>query len=284
MRIALTGGSGKLGRHVLKYLRDAGHSVTNLDRVGSRGEDFIPVDLSDYGQVVDALMGTDGHDGPYDSVVHLAAIPAPGFATNAALFANNMVSTFNVLNAAIKVGIRNIVYASSETVLGLPFEIAPPYLPVDERYPARPESTYSLVKTLEEHMAGQFTRWHPDLKIFALRFSNVQEPQDYAEFPTWQGDPEARKWNLWGYIDARDGGQAVLRALQSDRMGFDTFIIAAADTVMDIPSAELAATVFPEVELPRPLEGYETLLGIDHAREVLGFEPEHYWRTEPGLS
>jgi UDP-glucose 4-epimerase len=173
------------------------------------------------------------------------------------------------------------VWASSETVLGLPFRTPPPYIPVDEEYPARPESTYSLVKHLEEQMAAQFCRWHPELKMIGLRFSNVMDPEDYAEFPTFDADPRARSWNLWGYIDARDGAQAVRRALAYETRGVDVFVIANADTVMSRSSASLAAEVFPGVPVTKELGEHETLLSIDKARRVLGYEPEHSWRGTP---
>ena len=189
-----------------------------------------------------------------------------------------MNATFNVFWAAVRLGIRRVVYASSETVLGLPFDVPPPFIPVDEDYPPRPESVYSLVKTLEEQLARELVRWHPDLSITALRFSNVMVPEDYAEFPSFDHDATLRKWNLWGYIDARDGAQAVQKALENAATGFDRFIIAAADTVMTRPNAELIAEVFPDVPVTRGVGENETLLSFDHAREVLGFDPQHSWR------
>jgi len=278
MRIALTGASGKLGAVVARELRAHGWDVIGMDVVGTRAPDFVQVDLTDYGQVVDALTAVgDRHDG-IDAVVHLGAVPAPGIRTDVATFHNNMPVTFNVFWAAVRLGIRRIVYASSETVLGLPFDVPPPYIPVDEEYPARPESVYSLVKTLEEQLARELVRWHPDLSITALRFSNVMVPEDYAAFPSFDADVLRRKWNLWGYIDARDGAQAVERALQVAKPGFDRFIIAAADTVMSRPNAELIAEVFPGVPVTREVGPNETLLSIDHARKVLGFDPQHSWR------
>ena len=277
MRIALTGSSGKLGTVVARELRTAGHDVIGLDVVGTRGHDFVQVDLTDYGQVVDALTAVnDRHDG-FDAVVHLGAIPAPGIRSDVATFHNNMAATFNVFWAAVRLGIRRIVYASSETVLGLPFDAPPPYIPVDEEYAPRPESVYSLVKTLEERMAVELVRWHPDLSITAFRFSNVMVPEDYAEFPSFDADARLRKWNLWGYIDARDGAQAVQRALEVAPTGFETYIIAAADTVMSRPNAELVAEVFPGVET-REFDEHETLLSIGKARRILGYEPQHSWR------
>jgi nucleoside-diphosphate-sugar epimerase len=278
MRIAVTGGSGKLGRAVVAALTDAGHAVLNLDRSGTRGDSFTEVDFTDYGQAADALFGIDNrHDG-LDAVVHLAAAPAGGILPDAATFANNMLSTFNVFQAARRAGIKKIVYASSETLLGIPFEIDPPYIPVDEKYPSRPESVYAVVKHLEEELAIKLTRWDPELRITALRFSNVMDVADYANFPGYQQDASLRSWNLWGYIDSRDGAQAVLRALEAQEKGFDTFIIAAADTVMERPNSELVAEVFPDVTVIRQLGDNETLLSIDKAREVLGYAPQHSWR------
>lgn len=278
MRIALTGSSGKLGRVVARELRASGYDVIGMDLAGDRGPGFVQVDLTDYGQVVDAFTAVgDQHDG-VDAVVHLGAIPAPGIRTDVATFHNNMPATFNVFWAAVRLGITRIVYASSETVLGLPFDVPPPYVPVDEEYPARPESVYSLVKTLEEQLATELVRWHPDLSITALRFSNVMVPEDYAAFPSFDADALARKWNLWGYIDARDGAQAVQRALEVAPTGFETYIIAAADTVMSRPNTELLAEVFPGVPVTREVGPNETLLSIDKARRVLGYVPQHSWR------
>lgn len=280
MKIALTGGSGKLGHVVVDRLRSEGHDVWNLDRVGDRDPGFIQTDLTDYGQVIDALAGVDDRYDGIDGVVHLGAIPAPGMAPDSATFRNNMLSTYSIFEAARKLGIHRIVYASSETVLGLPFDIDPPYIPVDEEYEARPESTYSLVKHLEEQMARQLCRWNPELSISAFRFSNVMLPEDYARFPSFDADPRLRKWNLWGYIDARDGAQAVEKALTAARPGFEAYIIAAADTVMSRSSASLAAEVFPGVEVTKELGEHETMLGIDKARRLLGYEPQYTWRQK----
>ena len=279
MRVVVTGGSGKLGRSVVRRLSEDGHEVTNLDRTGERGRGFTEVDLRNYGQVVDVFLGLEDRHAGFDAVVHLAAIPAPGHAPDAATFENNMQATYNVFQAARRAGIKKIVYASSETVLGLPFDVDPPYIPVDEEYPARPESTYSLVKHLEEQMAIQLTRWDPELSITGLRFSNVMDPADYEAFPAFDADATLRKWNLWGYIDGRDGAQAVARALENAKPGFEAFIIANEDTVMSRSSASLAAEVFPNVKVVKELGEHETMLSIDKAKRLLGYAPEHSWRT-----
>lgn len=281
-RVAVTGSSGKLGRAVVDHLLEQGWDVIALDRVASPRADVVSsvVELTDFGQAVEALSGIDDRHHGVEALVHLAAIPAPGLLPNAATFANNITASYNAYSAALRAGVRKIVWASSETVLGLPFDEPPPYLPVDEEYQPRPNSTYSLVKTLEEELARQLCRWHPDLSMTGLRFSNVMYPEDYAQFPSYDADPQLRRWNLWGYIDARDGAQAVHRALTNGTVGADVFIIANADTVMSRPNDALLGEVFPDVRLTRPVGPHETLLSIDKARRVLGYEPQHSWRDE----
>lgn len=280
-KVVVTGGSGKLGRACVAHLLERGWDVLNVDRTAPPQWicPFLRVDLTDAGQAAEVLSSVEGHHSSIDAVVHLAAIPSSGILTDAATFHNNMLVTYNVFAGALRAGVNNIVWASSETVLGLPFVTPPPYLPVDEEYPPRPESTYSLVKVLEEQMAAQLCRRNPKLKMIGLRFSNVMNPEDYAAFPAFQPDPQLRRWNLWGYIDARDGAQAVRRALEHEDPGFEVFVIANADTVMTRPSRELAAEVFPTVQYREGSGANDTLLSIDKARRVLGYEPEHSWRT-----
>ncbi|GAA2907939.1 UDP-glucose 4-epimerase [Actinoplanes cyaneus] len=279
-RIAVTGGSGKLGRFVVKDLSDHGYEVVNLDLVAPREPEcpFLRVDLTDYGQVVEALTAIDSRYTGIDAVVHLAAIPGPGVVPNAATFANNITASYNVFAAARAAGIERVVWASSETLLGLPFDTPPPYLPVDEEYAARPETSYSLAKHLDEQMAAQFCRWNPSLTMVGLRFSNVMEPADYEAFPSFDADPRQRIWNLWGYIDGRDGAQAVRLALGYDRPGVEIFVIANADTVMSRRTADLAAEYFPDIPVTRELGEHETLLSIEKARRLLGYQPQHTWR------
>jgi nucleoside-diphosphate-sugar epimerase len=281
--VVVTGGSGKLGRAVVRELVEHGYDVTNVDLAPSRDElaPLVRADLTDFGQALEALAGVDEHPRA-DAVVHLAAIPAPGLVPNHAVFATNTLSTYNVFEAARRLGIRNVVWASSETVLGLPFDTPPPYIPVDEDYPGRPETAYSLSKLVGETMAGQFCRWDPEAKIIGLRFSNVMEPEEYEAFPGFDADAAARKWNLWAYIDARDGAQAVRRALEADRTGADVFVIANADTVMSRANAELVAEVFPGVPFADGGDPNATLLSIEKARRELGYEPRHSWRPAGG--
>ena len=275
MRIAVTGGTGKAGRWVVDDLREHGNDVLNVDwrpDGGTQGRTLV-ADLTDPGQAFDALAGMD-------AIVHLAAIPAPGLRPETETFRINAVSTYNAFAAAVAHHVRRVVWASSETVLGLPFDTPPPYVPVDEDYPPRPESTYSLVKTMEEAMAAQLCRWDPELKMFGLRFSNVMRPEDYAGFADFQDDAALRKWNLWGYIDARDGAHAIRLALESDLTGCEIFVIANADTVMERSNTDLLAECFPDVEVRGDIGPNDTLLSIDKARRLLGYQPQHSWRDE----
>ena len=284
-KIVVTGGSGKLGRACVKDLLAHGHEVFNVDRVAPV-ESICPLilaDLADFGQAVDAFSSRPGENagrGNFDAIVHLAAIPAPHLFTDAVVFENNTLSTYNVFASAWRLGIKNIVWASSETVLGLPFDTPPPYAPGDEEYAGRPETAYSLSKLLGEEMAKQFCRWEPTMKIIGLRFTNVMEPRDYERFADFQKNPSMRKWNLWGYIDARDGAQAIRRAVEAPLTGADGFIIANAETVMKRSSEQLMADVFPGVPVKKKLGANETLLSIEKAKRVLGYQPEHSWRKE----
>jgi nucleoside-diphosphate-sugar epimerase len=281
-RVVVTGGSGKLGRACVQELVEHGYEVFNVDLVAPRETHcpFIEADLRDFGQVLQVLSQVDDQYDAVDAVVHLAAIPAPGLTPNATVFECNTMSTYNVFEAVRRLGIKNIVWASSETVLGLPFDKDPPYVPVDEDYASRPETAYSLSKLVGEEMARQFCRWDPELKIVCLRFSNVMEPGDYAAFSGFDSDSATRRWNLWGYIDSRDGAQAVRRSLEATISGMEIFIIANADTVMSRANGQLVAEAFPGVPYRATAGPNDTLLSIDKARRLLGYEPRWGWRDQ----
>jgi nucleoside-diphosphate-sugar epimerase len=281
-RILVTGGSGKLGRAVLKDLAANGYDVVNVDQTVHPDVTCrtVRLDLTSYGQALEAVMGeTNEIGGRFDAVVHLAAIPAPGQFANSRTFHNNVPTSYNVFEACRVAGVKTVVFASSETVLGLPFETPPPYVPVDEEYVPRPETAYSLGKLLDETMAAQYCRWDAELKMVGLRFSNVMYVEDYARFPAFDADARARKWNLWGYIDARDGAQAVRRGIEAEFKGFEAFIIANADTVMKRSNSSLMAEVFPNVPHKSALSTNGTLLAIDKARRMLDYNPQHSWRN-----
>jgi nucleoside-diphosphate-sugar epimerase len=278
MKIVVTGGSGKAGRAVVRDLVEHGHEVLNVDLVPSPDPvaPYLPADLTDLGQAVEALRAVELLPG-VEAVVHLAAIPAGDRATPEVILRQNVSSTYNVFSAAALLGLRRVVWASSETTLGLPFATPPDYAPVDEAHFPRPESSYALSKVLGEQMAEQFSRW-TGMPILGLRLSNVMERADYAQFEGWQDDPQARRWNLWGYVDESHVAESARLALEADVRGAEAFVIAAADTVMRRPSRELLAEVFPGVPVRGDLPEHGTLLGIEKARRVLGYEPAFSWR------
>ena len=148
-----------------------------------------------------------------------------------ALITNNVTASINVFDAARAAKIRNVVWASSETLLGIPMgEHHPPYLPVDEESAVRPQSSYSLARRSRRRWRATSRAGTRQLKMIGLRFSNVMDETDYPAYP-WDDDPEAKTFNLWSYIDSRDGAQAVRKALESELTGFEAFIIASPDTV-----------------------------------------------------
>ncbi len=274
MKTVVTGGTGKAGRWAVKHLRETGHDVLNVDWThdGSAYGLCLVADLTDPGECFDALAGAE-------AVVHLAAIPAPQVRPASETFRINMLSTYNVFAAAEAHGVSRVVYASSETILGLPFDEPPAFAPIDETHPSRPESSYSLAKLAGEIIAEQFAR-RTGTPHVGLRISNIMEPHDYEAFPGYWDDATLRKWNLWGYVDARDVALACELGLTADVEGHEIAIIAAADTCMTRDSASLMAEVFPSVPLTRELQGRETMLSIDHARELLGYEPRYSWSDE----
>lgn len=272
-RIAVTGGTGKAGVATVHHLRDLGHDVVDIDIATSAHPDepTLVADLTDYGACIEALDG-------FDVVVHLAAIPAPNILTDSETFRINTMSTYNVFSAAVRLGLTRVVWASSETLIGLPFDREQPrFAPIDESHPRLPEFHYALSKLVGEEMAEQFARWS-GIPFVALRISNIMRTEDYQRFPGFWDDPTIRAWNLWGYVDAADVAHAVHRSLMADIEGANAFIVAAADTCMTTPSADLMARVYPDVPMTRPVAGHETLLSIDKARRLLGYDPTHSWR------
>jgi nucleoside-diphosphate-sugar epimerase len=275
MRICVTGASGKAGRAAVAELLAHGYDVTATDLAPGPDDLGVPLlraDLTDYGQTIEVLHGAE-------AVVHLANIPAPGIHTPAVTLTANTAMNSNVFLGAAQLGLGRVVWASSETTLGLPFDTPPRYAPVDEAHFPLPTSTYALSKVVAETMAEHVAAWS-GIPFVGLRLSNIFLIEDYARVPGFWADPHARKWNLWGYIDVRDVGAACRLALDAPVKGSDNFIIAAADTVMNRPSAELLREVFPAVELSREIGEFDTLLAIDRARAVLGFAPRYSWRDQ----
>jgi nucleoside-diphosphate-sugar epimerase len=281
--IGVTGSSGKLGRATRARLTAEGHRVVGFDIGASPSPDSVRVDLTDYGQTLDSLLGVTARHSGLDALVHLAAIPVNGIVPDATTFHNNVTATFNLFHAAHRAGIPTIVYASSITAMGFPFDVAPDHLPLDEQSTSA-RNTYGLGKVAEEAIAAQLVSWGAGMSITALRFTNVVEAGEYGAFVERSDDPAYRSDLMWSYIDARDGAAAISLALTNAAPGFEIYNIAAADTGLSIPSAELVAQAYPGVRMTRPLHGFETVMSIDKAKTRLGFAPEHDWRTESGSS
>jgi nucleoside-diphosphate-sugar epimerase len=290
MRIFFTGGSGKAGQHVVAHLADRGHHVTNADLapLGHPGVVDLTVDLTDAGDVYSAMAGTADLDDldlaeppTYDAVVHFAAIPRIGLRSDASTYATNTLSTYNVLEAATRLGVGKIVFASSETTYGICFaqgERKPLYVPVDEEHPTVPEDSYAMSKVASETTARSFhARTGAD--VYGLRINNVIEPHEYTElFPSFLSEPSRRRRNLFAYIDVRDLGQLVQRCLEVDGLGFEIFNVANADMSVASTTQEIIEQFYPGVEVRRPMGRDETFYAIDKARGVLGWEPQHSWR------
>jgi nucleoside-diphosphate-sugar epimerase len=278
MHIAVTGSSGLLGRATVDRLRADGHTVLGIDLAGAAGEGFTRVDLTDYGQTLDSMLGITARHTGLDAIVHLAAIPVNGLVPDATTFHTNMAVSFNVFFAAMRAKVRTIVYASSITAMGFPFEEAPPSLPVDELATAA-NNTYGLGKVLEEAMAAQLVRWDPALSITALRYTNVVPADGYDSFER-ADDPAYRRDLIGSYVDARDGALAVALALQHAQPGFEVYNVAAPDSGLTIPSAELASAWFPGTPVTKQLGEFESLMSTDKAQQRLGFEAKHLWREQ----
>ncbi len=290
MRILFTGGTGKAGRHVVPYLVEQGHQVTNLDKVplGHPGVADLRVDLTDAGQVFSAfqaLASMDELDLPevprYDAVVHFAAVPAILIEPDAATYANNVLSTYHVLEAAVKLGIPKVVFASSETTYGICFaqgERTPLYVPVDEEHPTVPEDAYATSKVANEVTARSFQA-RSGIDVYGLRINNVIEPHEYAEmFPDFLTEPARRRRNVFAYIDARDLGLMVQRCLETDGLGYEVFNVANADMSVAATTDEVIAEFYDGVEVRKEMGRDETFYSIDKGRRMLGYEPVHSWR------
>ena len=273
--VVVTGSSGKAGRAIIKDLVQD-YQIVTVDLLNTPDDQpktkvHYKADLTDLGQCYDVLRGAD-------MLVHMANIPAPGIFAEGRTFNENTSMNYNLFQAATDLKLERVVWASSETTLGLPFDIAPKYAPVDEAHFPLPESSYALSKVLTEQMAEQFNRW-TNIPFIGLRFSNILNAESYQSFPEtcWKNVME-RKWNLWGYIDEQDVALSCRKGLTANISGSENFIIAANDTVMNRPSRALMAEVFPTVSIAEDLTEYGTLLGNQKAKDLLDFNPQVSWR------
>jgi len=289
-RILFTGGSGKAGKHVIAYLLDQGHHVLNVDLtpLDNPKVDTLFADITQSGQMFNALTSysswsdLDSGEGPpaFDAIVHFAAVPRIRLWPDDETFRVNTVGTYNVIEAGIKLGVRKIIIASSETTYGVCFadgRVNPHSLPLEEDYDVDPMDSYGLSKVLNEVTARSFQR-RSGADIYALRIGNVIEPHEYDRFPDFFANPEQRRRNAFCYIDARDLGQIVHRCLETSGLGFQVFNAGNDTNSANIPSAELAERFFPGIPVTRPMGEHEALFSNRKIREVLGFVEEHNWR------
>ena len=289
-RIVFTGGTGKAGRHVIAHLFAKGHQILNVDLkpLDQRGVNTLIADLTDSGQAFNALtshFGFPGFEGgqpaaPPDAVVHFAAIPRVLIAPDNVTFAANVSSTYNVIEAAMKLGVRKVVIASSETTYGVCFAEGDKdfhSFPLEEDYDVDPMDSYGLSKVCNEKTARAFAlRYGAD--IYALRIGNVIEPDEYAQFAGFQADPMIRKRNAWSYVDARDLGEIVHLCLEKDGLGFQIFNAVNDSITLETPTREFLSQYCPNIPVTRPLAEFEAPLSNRKAREVLGFKEAHDWR------
>ncbi|WP_417266996.1 NAD-dependent epimerase/dehydratase family protein [Celeribacter baekdonensis] len=291
MRILFTGGSGKAGRHVVPYLVARGHRVLNADLVplDAPRVDNLTVDVTDSGQVFNALTSYANFDEleagtgvpSFDAVVHFAAVPRILLKPDNETYRVNVMSTYNVLEAAVKLGIKKVIFASSETTYGICFADGarmPEYLPVDEDHPVVPEDSYAMSKVANEVTARSFQR-RSGIDIYGIRINNVIEPDEYERnFPTYFEHPAMRERNIFGYIDARDLGQMVDLMLAKDGLGFEIFNAANDDHSVNLRTREIAERFYPNVPFLREMGDDESFYSNEKAKRLLGFAPKHGWR------
>lgn len=290
MRVFFTGGSGKAGRHVVPYLAERGHRVMNVDKVplNHPGVHDLIADITDAGQMYSAMQAHAGFDEmetgtgaqTFDAVVHFAAVPRMLMAPDTETYRVNVLGTYNVIEAAVKMGVRKIIIASSETTYGICFSdgrVLPRVLPLDEDYDIDPMDSYGMSKKVNEVTARSFQR-RSGADIYALRIGNVIEPHEYAQnFPAYFANPDLRLRIAFSYIDARDLGQIVDRCLTTDGLGFQVFNAANDGHSVHLTTDELLERYYPHVPVSRPLGPREGFLSNRRIRQMLGFAEEHPW-------
>ena len=286
-KIFVTGGSGKAGKHLIQYLLEKGYSVVNADLVPlvMNGVDNINLDITDSGQVFNALSGYanipelklgEGIKN-FKTVVHLAAIPRILVKPDNETFRINTLGTYNVMEAATKLGIKKIIFASSETTYGFCFAQGnpiPKWLPIEEDYETSPTDSYGLSKVLNEKTGEAFQK-RTGIDIYALRIGNIIEPDEYHRFEEFCENPSIRLRNLFNYIDARDLAQAIELCIKKDGLGYEVFNVTHNINSVRITTEEIIKKFFPNVKTRREMEKYESILSSKKIRDILGFKPIH---------
>ena len=274
-KIVVTGGSGSAGQATIRELLAHNYEVLNIDvvRPAEPLSSFLQVDLTEFGEVVEALHGAD-------AVIHLGAIPSSGIRSEEVTFRTNVGATYNVFQAARLLGLQRVVWASSVQAVGVPYrhQVAPGYFPIDEDYPLLAGSSYALSKILGEEMAKQFQRWS-SIPFIGLRFVFIIKPEFYTRYFK-KTDVNTLKTDFWAYVDLRDAARSCRLALEADIEGAENFLISAADTCTNIPSRSLISTIYPGVPLRQEIGEFESVISAEKARRMLGYEPQHSWRDE----
>jgi len=290
-RILFTGGSGKAGQYAVEYLVAQGHRVLNVDLtpLDLDGVETLIADITDSGQMFNAMTSYADWDEmeagtgvpQFDAVVHFAAVPRILINPDNETFRVNTIGTYNVIEAAVKLGIKKVVIASSETTYGICFadgRVNPKSFPLEEDYDVDPMDSYGLSKVVNEKTARAFQR-RSGIDIYALRIGNVIEPHEYHRFADFFVNPEQRRRNAFCYIDARDLGQIVDLCIKKDGLGYQVFNAGNDTNTANIPSADIINQFFPGTPVTRVLGEYEALFSNRKIRQMLGFVEGHNWRA-----
>jgi nucleoside-diphosphate-sugar epimerase len=272
MKIAVTGGSGGVGRAIIQLALAQGHSVVSIDRVRPKTElseqvTFAKADLARYEALLAAFEGCE-------AVVHMAAIAAPGRLPDHVVHNNNVVGSYNALRAAAELGIQRVCQASSVNATGLAYSRWPrfDYFPLDEKHPTYNEDPYSLSKWICEQQGDSFARRYENMVISSMRFHWVVPERATAARAKGYVETQSSAKNLWAYTRFDAAASACLLALTADFKGHEAFYIVAPDTVVATPSLELAQRFFPEVPVRGDLSGFRSFFDSRKAERMLGWK------------
>lgn len=277
MKVVITGGSGRAGQYIIPELVAHGYDVVNADvvRGPDQGAHWYKTEATDLGAVVAATKGAD-------AIIHMAAIPAPVNFAEHEVFRVNMMSNWNVLEAAEIHGIKKIVMASSINAIGAGFspnEVPDPlYLPIDEEHPTRASDGYAQSKWLGEGMADAFCRRRP-LQIASMRFHWLADREARAERQAKPDvDPTGRNsLGFWGWTDRTHAAEACRLAIEKDWNGHEAFFINADDTSLSISTEEAINRVYPNTPIRGALEGFASAINNSKAKEMLDWSHPTRW-------